>query len=166
MLIESPAPGYEIPQGLGDASQCSTILASSAIPGAGPAIVASNPSLVSACWCNQFPFMCSAATNEASQALLNPDLIYGAGQPIQVAPNAPAFAYSAAPPPANAVDLTQQQSDAQIAANQAAASAYMNQVYDNVQGASGGSDSGLGLSTWGWIAIAGVAVLGLSLLKK
>jgi hypothetical protein len=110
--------------------------------------------------------LCSASTNAASQALLNPDLVYGPGQAVQAAPSAPAFAYSATPPPDNAMDLEQQASNAQIAANQGYAQQNMDQVAANVAAAGSGGDSTLGLSTWAWIAIAGVAVLALGALKK
>lgn len=163
MLINSPAAGREIPQslsGLGD--PCAEILAGTMTP-QGMVTGATNPSIVSACFCSTFPWACSTATNQASQALLHPDLVYGTGQSIQVAPSAPAFAYSTAPPPDNAMDLAQQQSNLQIAANQGYAQQYMDQISQNAQAA---GDSGLGLSITAWIGIAAVGLLAIGLLKK
>jgi hypothetical protein len=106
-----------------------------------------NLSELEAMWCLQFPFFCSTATVQASQALMTPGLVYSPVSPLP-APSAPA-------------DPSNPSVDAAIAAANAQGQANFQNTIDQTAAnlaAAGGNDPNnptSGMPTWLWWVLGG-----------
>lgn len=123
-----------------------------------------------ACWCLQFPSLCSKSTYTAAVALANPDLIYGSGPPAPAAVPAVAAGTSTVPVPYTADEFTQAVNDAidsGVATTKAATSSYFADVQAALDAAAAGQGSpDSSTPTWVWVALAAAVGFGLLAVAK
>lgn len=122
-----------------------------------------NLSEAEAMWCLDFPFFCSAATVQASQALMTPGLVYAPVNPLPAPSAIPAGSVAALP----SVSDAQDQTDAALAAANAQGQANfvdtINQTAANLAAIAGGGNNPTpsGIPSWLWWVLGGGLMLAL-----
>src|ERR1039458_1391749 len=121
-----------------------------------------NLSEAEAMWCLAFPFFCSTATVQASQALMTPGLVYAPVNPLPAPSAIPAGSVAALP----SVDDAQSQTDAVLAAAAAQGQSNfvdtINQTAANLAAIAGGGNNPTGgIPSWLWWLVGGGLMLAL-----
>jgi hypothetical protein len=156
MMIPSGAAAREIPHGIGDVLN----------PTAGTELdcgLFAGGVFKSACWCLQFPSLCSTSDYQAAVALAHPELVYGT-MPLPVPPPAVSEGTSTVPAPYTA-DEAQAAIDAALLAGQQQTqqqnSDYFMTVQRNLDTIAASQPS---VPSWVWLAAVGIGAL--MLLKR
>jgi hypothetical protein len=113
-----------------------------------------------ACWCLEFPSLCSADKYKAAVALANPDIVYA--QPLPPPPVAAPTGAALTVPPASGEQAAQTVNDLlaqQEAAWQAQNARTMAETAGNLKNIQQPQNGGVPM--WVWIGLAGIAVFGV-----